>query len=491
MKQFFRFLTVGVFNTLLGYCIIFACMYLVKMSPESSNVAGYGFCLFVSYFLHRNFTFNSKQRKRDEVTPFLVVFLIAYASNFLALIVFIHKLSFNEGLSQIFAGVVYVATSFILNKYYVFKTSNGAEINVKNFWWRMPTFYNDQCMKPLSTYCVDRNNNFNLLRLIGATLVIFGHSYTTFGPQGIHDYINAINAGELGVQIFFVISGFLVAQSFANKPHSIEFLGARVLRIFPGLLVALLFTVLLGSFMTTLPFSEYFNSPKVWDYFSNNAMLSVRFELPGVFENNSFPKVVNGSLWTLPKEFSLYIILMAVGAAGGLSSRAVTNVVCMLFVFMHLQQTATWHLTLGIAHVDGAVFCFMIGVLFYANRVRILISLRLAVVVLLLTVLSVKYNYYTFLTVQVCIAYLVFVVAYHEKLQLPIFRHADYSYGLYIYAFPLQQALAQLDVTKNFSLYILLCFIVILPFAMFSWHFIEKPSLRLKGIFHKVFPLPN
>jgi putative flippase GtrA len=336
MKQFFRFLTVGVFNTLLGYCIIFACMYLAKMSPESSNVAGYGFCLFVSYFLHRNFTFNSKQRKRDEITRFLVVFLIAYASNFFALLVFIHKLSFNEGLSQILAGVVYVATSFILNKYYVFKISNGAGINnnnnkiishkvIKNFCWRMPTFDNVQCMKPLSTYCVDRNNNFNLLRLIGASLVIFGHSYAAFGPQGTHDYINAhipaINAGLLGVQIFFVISGFLVAQSFANKPHIIEFLAARVLRIFPGLLVALLFTVLLGSFMTTLPFYEYFNSPKVWDYFSSNAMLSIRWELPGVFENNSFPKTVNGSLWTLPKEFSLYIILMAVGAAGGLSKQ--------------------------------------------------------------------------------------------------------------------------------------------------------------------------
>jgi peptidoglycan/LPS O-acetylase OafA/YrhL len=148
-------------------------------------------------------------------------------------------------------------------------------------------------------------------------------------------------------------------------------------------------------------------------------------------------------------------------------------------------------LTHGIAHVDGVVFCFMIGVLFYANRERILISLRLAVVLLLLTVVSVKYNYYTFITVQVCIAYLVFILAYHEKLQLPIFRHADYSYGLYIYAFPLQQALAELDVTKNFSLYILLCFLVILPFAIFSWHIVEKPSLRLKESVCKLFQFPS
>ena len=122
MRQFFRFLTVGVFNTLLGYCVIFACMYLAKMTPEASNAAGYGVGLFVSYILHRKFTFNSKQRKRDEVAPFLIVFLVAYATNFVALLVFIHKLGFNVGLSQVLAGVVYVAASFIMNKYYVFKT---------------------------------------------------------------------------------------------------------------------------------------------------------------------------------------------------------------------------------------------------------------------------------------------------------------------------------------------------------------------------------
>ena len=495
MKQFFRFLTVGVFNTLLGYCIIFACMYLAKMTPEASNAAGYGVGLFVSYVLHRNFTFNSKQRKRDEIASFLIVFLVAYTTNFVALLVFIHKLGFNDGVSQVAAGVVYVAASFIMNKYYVFKISNGAEINIKSFFLRMPTFDNVQCMKPLSGYCVDRNNNFNLLRLIGASLVIFGHSYATFGPQGTRDFINLhipiINAGDLGVQIFFVISGFLVAQSFVNRPHIIEFAIARVLRIFPGLLVALLLTVLLGAFMTTLPFSEYVSNPIVWDYFLSNGMLHTCFELPGVFENNSYPKIVNGSLWTLPKEFSLYIILLVVGAAGGLSSRAIINLVCALVVFMHLQQTGTYYLTQGITRVDDAIFCFMIGVLFYANREHILISFRLTAVVLLLTALSVKYDYYTFVTVQVCIAYLVFIIAYHEKLQLPIFRYADYSYGLYIYAFPLQQALAELNITTHFSLYILLCFAVILPFAIFSWHVIEKPSLRLKDSVRKLFPLPT
>ena len=237
-------------------------------------------------------------------------------------------------------------------------------------------------MKYLSACCVDRNNNFNLLRLIGASLVIFGHSYAAYGPQGSRDWINAhvpiLSAGQLGVQIFFVISGFLVSQSFVNRPHVYEFLVARVLRIFPGLIVALAGTVLLGAWVTTLPVSQYVSDGRVWDYFLRNAMLDLRWELPGVFENNSFPRVVNGSLWTLPKEFGLYIILMVAGAAGGLGARAIANVVCAIAVILHLQQSGTYHLSGGDVNVDSVLFCFLIGVLLYVNREQIMISLRIA-----------------------------------------------------------------------------------------------------------------
>ncbi len=121
MKLFFRFLTVGAFNTTLGYCVIFACMYLMKMSPEISNISGYTVGLIASYVLNRNYTFNSKQKGYSEVVRFLVVFIVAYAANFSALVVLIHKLDVHEGVSQVFAGGVYVVASFFMNKYYVFK----------------------------------------------------------------------------------------------------------------------------------------------------------------------------------------------------------------------------------------------------------------------------------------------------------------------------------------------------------------------------------
>ena len=125
MKQLFRFLVVGVFNTLFGYGIIFTCLYLLKMTAEASNATGYGISLYIAYLLHRNFTFKSKQRKRGEVTRFFVVFCVAYVSNFVTLVLLIHKLGLDEGMSQVLAGVAYVTASYLMNKYYVFKQSDS------------------------------------------------------------------------------------------------------------------------------------------------------------------------------------------------------------------------------------------------------------------------------------------------------------------------------------------------------------------------------
>jgi len=125
MRQFLRFLTVGVINTVLGYCIIFACMYLAGLSPELSNIVGYAVGLTTSYLLSRNYTFRSKQQRRGEVIRFVVVFAIAYAANFLSLLVLIRHFGVHEGASQILAGAVYVLASYAMNKFYVFRNADA------------------------------------------------------------------------------------------------------------------------------------------------------------------------------------------------------------------------------------------------------------------------------------------------------------------------------------------------------------------------------
>jgi putative flippase GtrA len=126
VKQFARFVAVGIFNTLLGYAVIFACMYVAKMGAEASNVAGYAVGLVASYALNRSYTFGSRARVSGELVRFLAVFGVAYGLNFVALLVLIHALGVHAALSQVLAGVVYVGASYLMNRFYVFKPSRAA-----------------------------------------------------------------------------------------------------------------------------------------------------------------------------------------------------------------------------------------------------------------------------------------------------------------------------------------------------------------------------
>jgi putative flippase GtrA len=121
VRQLFRFLMVGVANTAFGYSIIFACMYLGGLSAELSNAVGYGIGLLVSYLMHKAFTFNSDRPHREAFVRFLVVFAAAYAANLLVLVMLVRGIGVHEAVSQVIASAVYVITSFIMNKLYVFR----------------------------------------------------------------------------------------------------------------------------------------------------------------------------------------------------------------------------------------------------------------------------------------------------------------------------------------------------------------------------------
>ncbi|MFP5391358.1 MAG: GtrA family protein [Gammaproteobacteria bacterium] len=121
LVQLFKYLVVGAANTLLGYAIIFACMYLLGLGAELSNLIGYALGLVVSYLMHRNFTFESTQARRAEALRFVAVFAVAYLLNLGALMLLIHRLHVHEGVAQVVAGIVYIGGSFLMQKFYVFR----------------------------------------------------------------------------------------------------------------------------------------------------------------------------------------------------------------------------------------------------------------------------------------------------------------------------------------------------------------------------------
>lgn len=125
--QFSRFLTVGAFNTVLGYAVIFSAMYGLGFSPELSNAIGYAVGFAFSFVLSKVFTFRSVGKPSAELVRFLIVFLVAYSANLITLYILIHSLSFHEGFSQLLAGVIYILFSYLLNSRYVFTQSTRSE----------------------------------------------------------------------------------------------------------------------------------------------------------------------------------------------------------------------------------------------------------------------------------------------------------------------------------------------------------------------------
>jgi peptidoglycan/LPS O-acetylase OafA/YrhL len=160
-------------------------------------------------------------------------------------------------------------------------------------------------------------NHFHLIRLIAAWLVIWSHAWAITGTAGNDHFARLTlsrSAGAFAVDVFFVISGFLVAASVQRHPWR-EFLLARALRLYPALIVCVALTVVvLGPLLTTAP--EYWSDPRTWRYLWANATLwRAEFWLPGVFE--TLPRTaINGSLWTLPIEGRLYLALFLAALLG-------------------------------------------------------------------------------------------------------------------------------------------------------------------------------
>ena len=119
-SQFARFLTVGVFNTLIGYAVIFIAMYGVGLSPELSNGLGFAVGLFSSFVLSRKFTFRSEGKVNAELIRFLIAFMIAYLLNLAVLHLLVRYFHFHAGLSQIISGAVYTICSYWFNARWVF-----------------------------------------------------------------------------------------------------------------------------------------------------------------------------------------------------------------------------------------------------------------------------------------------------------------------------------------------------------------------------------
>ena len=156
------------------------------------------------------------------------------------------------------------------------------------------------------------SDNLTALRLLAACMVLYGHGFVFLGlPEPM--FMQWLPLGPLGVYIFFSISGYLVAQSWERDPSVFRFLIRRTLRIFPALFVCTVLSVcVLGPLLTEVTQTEYWKSEHTRGYFTN-LYLYITYYLPGVFTSNKLPNAVNGSLWSLPVEFAMYLLIVIIG----------------------------------------------------------------------------------------------------------------------------------------------------------------------------------
>ena len=338
-----------------------------------------------------------------------------------------------------------------------------------------------------------RHNNFDALRLVAAASVVFSHSFLISEGTQDHEWLiwltgNQSILGLVGVFVFFAISGFLVTQSFEETHDPLRFLAKRALRIFPGLFVAtLLSAFVLAPVVTTLWPSAFLGRPEPYEYVIGNTLLDQRVrQLPGIsFADNPVGLEINGSLWTLRLEFTMYLMVLVLGLLRLLTVRVAFlllafGMACLHFEMLYPLEKWGWFFEL-LSDWGWLVGFFAAGMVLYKLRHTRILDGRVALLALAGLVLSVLLRQFiTLFPVFGC--YLALWLALNARLPvIPAAGFGDLSYGLYIYSWPVEQAVIWLYSGHAAWWQV---FLTALPIAaalaFLSWHLVERPMLRLK-----------
>ncbi len=340
-----------------------------------------------------------------------------------------------------------------------------------------------------------RNNNFNLIRLLAAFSVLISHSFALTGNSEPLFETLGMTLGTFAVDIFFITSGFLVTNSLNTKNIASDYMLSRVMRIFPGLIVVTFFCVfVVGPIFTALPLFTYFSTSEIYIFLlkGSTVLAGIPMYLPGVFADNPFKSAVNGSLWTLIYEVQMYVILLLawvlVRVCGRFFPSGSLKLHRLLFLLTLLSgaivvinrfagNSEYYLMRFVLMFFSGASFCL------YAKY--IILSTRVFCVVCVGMFCAIFAGKNIFLVIYLIgISYVLFYLAYIPGGFLRKFNQfGDYSYGIYIYAFPVQQSVVALfPGILPFNL-IYVSSIVTFVCSVISWHVIEKPILGRKEQF--------
>lgn len=344
-----------------------------------------------------------------------------------------------------------------------------------------------------------KSNSLSAFRLVLSALVVLGHSYELTGQNpDPFESMFGFTMGEFGVNGFFAISGFLIAGSWLKRPQVRPFITNRGLRIMPGLWACLLFTGLLlfptlrwlNSESKQLPPVDWIMFPK---YVFSNAFVKLNMTaVADVFNGLPSSGIVNNSLWSLLPEVLCYGVILVAGVTGILKNHAqIVWVSAAVVLLLHLAgpdnlifTQVTW-----LAPKKWILwrYCtqtsfFLMGTIMRLHQKVIPASLPSLFVSSLVIICASVVGYYEIIAPFFLPHLLIVGAIYSPGRQVD--KWGDFSYGLYIYHYPVIQSLLWCTPIPWIPGFVAaLCLAITLPLAAVSWGVIEKPALRLKTVF--------
>jgi len=332
---------------------------------------------------------------------------------------------------------------------------------------------------------MNNKNCFDFLRFFFAANILLAHLCELSQSKSL-EFLSNFSDAIIAIKGFFIISGFLVAKSYTNTPSLKEYFIKRAKRILPAYIVVLLFSALTLSFFSSFSFSDYFTDINVYQYLGWNAIFLNFMHpcLPGLFENNLMC-AINGALWTLKVEEGFYIVLPFIFYAINKSKKPFLilgslYVLSLLYWFVmdfYLNQP------LLAKQLPGYLAYFATGIFLFLNFDFVLqnknMLLTLAILLLIFSNFSNFSNFKIDLFYPAAFGFIVIIAAYSLPFLNNFGKYGDFTYGLYIYHFPIIQLFRQYDLFEKYNP-ILMAFAVILItffFAVLSWFIIEKRFL--------------
>ncbi|WP_235999798.1 acyltransferase family protein [Bradyrhizobium uaiense] len=330
----------------------------------------------------------------------------------------------------------------------------------------------------------NRPAGFDYMRIALASSIICLHSLNvTLGLGPTLQILGSLRiAIAMILALFFALSGFLVTASLLRCKSLISFLGLRLLRIGPALVVeTTLSAIIIGSVFTELPLTQYFADPKFHAYFLN-IVGDIHYVLPGVFLHNPMPELVNAQLWTVPYELWCYVIL-ALLAVTAIAFNRVAYLVFLVIAEIGLvgYDIYRWDEVPIQLRPHLLVFCFLAGVGFYLWRDKVPFNRTACLLALVLCAAGMATGRGDALA-PVPAAYVACYLGLMNPRRSWIVSSGDYSYGLYLYGFVIQQCVATFGPSvQHWYLNILISLPLAFGVAVASWHLVEKHALRLKA----------